>query len=145
LIPGFHLPRPGCDPLWISFRYEPQGDYCTLCGLIGHKKTQCSQPPNRLTPDKYRIPLQTFSLCGLRPTISPSQEDSDSGISSVGTSHSLLDAQSSPTHGAESTLQLVPQHLTHPTVHVALQLTSHATYVRNWFSCYVVLSHSRLS
>lgn len=45
LIPGFHLPRPVKEPLWISFRYERLGDYCTLCGVIGHKKNQCSQPP----------------------------------------------------------------------------------------------------
>jgi hypothetical protein len=57
LLSGFHLPRSGRDPLWISFRYERLGDYCTLCGLIGHKRTQCIQPSHRHCPDKYRIPL----------------------------------------------------------------------------------------
>jgi hypothetical protein len=88
LISGFHLPRPGRDLLWISLRYERLGDYCTLCGLIGHKKSQCTQPPNRLNPDKYSVPLQTFSLIGLCQNPSTSREDSDSGISSVGTSQS---------------------------------------------------------
>jgi hypothetical protein len=60
-----------------------------------------AQPPNRITPDKYRIPLQTFSLYGMRQNLSPSPDDSDSGISLVGTSQSYLDAQSSPAHGAE--------------------------------------------
>jgi hypothetical protein len=44
LLPGFHLPRPGKEPLWISFKYERLGDYCTLCGIIGHNKIRCSQP-----------------------------------------------------------------------------------------------------
>jgi hypothetical protein len=119
LLPGFHLPRSGRDPLWISFRYEWLGDYCTLCGLISHKRNQCNQPASRHTPEKYRIPLQTFSLVGLRPGPSPSRDDSDSGLSSVGTSQSHSDARSSPTQGAEFGLQLVPhRHVPLPLSHV---------------------------
>jgi hypothetical protein len=119
LLPGFHLPRSGRDPLWISYRYERLGDYCTLCGLIGHKRNQCNQPASRHNPEKYRIPLQTFSLVGLRPGPSPSREDSDSGLSSVGTSQSHSDARSSPTQGAEFGLQLVPhQQVPLPLSHV---------------------------
>jgi hypothetical protein len=127
LIPGFHLPRPGKEPLWISFRYERLGDYCTLCGVIGHKKNQCPQPPNRISPEKYKIPLQTFSLYGIRQTLSSSMEDTDSGISSVGTSQSHSDAQSSPAHGAESALHLGPrQHVAHPSLHVVSSPRSQA-------------------
>jgi len=126
LISGFHLPRPGRDLLWISLRYERLGDYCTLCGLIGHKKSQCTQPPNRLNPDKYRVPLQTFSLIGLRQNPSTSREDSDSGISSVGTSQSHSNANSSPVHGAELGLQLVAcQNFSHPAIHVSSSYGSH--------------------
>jgi len=128
LLSGFHLPRSGRDPLWISFRYERLGDYCTLCCLIGHKRSQCIQPSHRHCPDKYRIPLQTFSLVGLRPSphSTPSREDSDSGISSVGTSQSHSDARSSPAHGAELSLQLVPSHsVPLPTNHVESTLGTH--------------------
>jgi hypothetical protein len=133
LLSGFHLPRSGRDPLWISFCYERLGDYCMLCGLIGHKRNQCTQPPHRQTPDKYRIPLQTFSLVGLHLNPSPLWEDSDSGISSVGTSQSHSDTRSSPAHGAELGLQLVPcQNVPLPANHVEstfgthdMQITSH--------------------
>jgi len=130
LIPGFHLPCPSREPLWISFRYERLGEYCTLCGLIGHKKIQCSQPPHCLTPNKYHIPLQTFSLYGIRQTLSPSRDDTDSGVSSVGTSHSHSDARSSPVHGAESSLQLVAhKHFSHPAIHVASSYSSQAMQI----------------
>jgi hypothetical protein len=134
LLSGFHLPRTGRDPLWISFRYERLGDYCTLCGLIGHKRSQCIQPSHRHCPDKYRIPLQTFSLVGLRssPNSTPSREDSNSGLSSVGTSHSHSDARSSPVHGAELSLQLVPSpSVTLPTSHVESTLGTHAMHIQS--------------
>jgi hypothetical protein len=134
LLSGFHLPRTGRDPLWISFRYERLGDYCTLCGLIGHKRTQCIQPSHRHCPDKYRIPLQTFSLVGLRSSShsTPSREDSDSGLSSVGTSHSLSDARSSPAHGAELSLQLVPSpSVPLPSIHVESSLGYHDMQIQS--------------
>jgi hypothetical protein len=45
LVLGFLFPHPGKEPLWISFKYEGLADYCTLCGLIGHKKYSCPTPP----------------------------------------------------------------------------------------------------
>jgi hypothetical protein len=143
LIHGFHLPRPSRKPLWIKFRYERLGDYFTLCGLIGHKKIQCSQPPNRVTPDKYRVPLQTFFLYGMRQNLSPTWDDSDYGISSVGTSHSHSEAQSSPAHGAKSALQLVPcQHFSHPGIHVAPSQGSQAMQLASTIG---IQSHTLLS
>jgi hypothetical protein len=109
LAPGYYLPRDHKPPLWIGYCYECLGDYCTLCGLIEHKKTNCPAPPQPLS-DKYKFPLQTFSLYGLRQTPSPPREDSDSSISLVGTAQSHSEAQSSSVHGDELTPQLVPHH-----------------------------------
>jgi hypothetical protein len=41
LVPGFHFPRLGCDPIWVCFLYERLVDYCILYDLIGHKKNGC--------------------------------------------------------------------------------------------------------
>jgi len=38
LVPGFHFPRVGRDPIWVRFLYERLANYHILCGLIGHKK-----------------------------------------------------------------------------------------------------------
>ncbi|XP_062166187.1 uncharacterized protein LOC133872627 [Alnus glutinosa] len=103
LVPGFNLPRPNKEPFWISFRHERLGDYCTLCGLIGHKKPSCPNPPQPYPLAKYNIPLQAFSFSSLRNVSFSLREDSDSGISLDGTTHSRSEAHSSSSHGIEST------------------------------------------
>jgi hypothetical protein len=45
LVPGFSIPRPGRSAAWVRFLYERLADYCTLCGLIGHRKNFCPSPP----------------------------------------------------------------------------------------------------
>jgi hypothetical protein len=73
-------------------------------------------------------------LVGLRqsPHSTPSREDSDSGISSVGTSHSHSDARSSPVHGAELSLQLVPSHsIPLPASHVESTLDTHDMHIQS--------------
>jgi hypothetical protein len=44
LKPGFYFKRENEEPLWISFIYERLDFYCTLCGKIGHKQSNCSAP-----------------------------------------------------------------------------------------------------
>lgn len=135
LAPGYYLPRDHKPPLRISYCYEHLGDYCTLYGLIGHKKTNCPASPQLLS-DKYKFPLQTFSLYGLRQTPSPPREDSNSGLSSVRTAQSHFEAQSSFVHGDELTPQLVPHHpQTQLALHVAVPPSFHV--VQAPFNYYV--------
>lgn len=82
-----------------------------MCGLIGHKKLICPNPPQPFPHVKYSIPLQASSSSesGPRLVFSPAQrDDSDSGrISSEGPgpAHSSTEANSSSSssHGGEST------------------------------------------
>ena len=41
---GFNMSCSGTEPSWIAFKYKGLDDYCTLCGLIGHKKGVCPTP-----------------------------------------------------------------------------------------------------
>jgi hypothetical protein len=110
LKPSFHLPRSGKNDLRISFRYERLRDYCTKCGLIGHKKLGCPHRPDLRFPlVQYSIPLQAPSGPSSRMIILATREDYDSGISSDGQAQSRTEVNSNSTHGAESAyLQLVP-------------------------------------
>jgi hypothetical protein len=45
LVPGFSLPRPGKSAIWLRYLYERLADYCTFCGLLGHRKSFCPAPP----------------------------------------------------------------------------------------------------
>jgi hypothetical protein len=60
LVPGFFISRTNKDPLWVNFKYERLADYCTLCGLIGHKKFSCPDPP-LVPPANYSISLSAAS------------------------------------------------------------------------------------
>lgn len=91
---GFNIPCPGLDPKWVEFRYECLNDYCTLRGLIGHKKKSCSSPQILSPPYKYDIPLHASTYISPRLVTPIHQKDSNSGISlaaSVGNSPSNVD------------------------------------------------------
>jgi hypothetical protein len=108
LIPRFHLPRPENEPLWISFRYERLGDYCTIYGLIRHKRNNCSNHSHALPHINYHIPLQATGSLG--PRMSFAREDSDSGMSFEGPASSRSEATSGFSHGGESShMQIVPR------------------------------------
>jgi hypothetical protein len=72
LVPRFSLPRTGKSAIWIRYLYERLVDYCTLCGLIGHRKSFCPAPPPQGPQDKYGISLRAFVLSGPRSSYAPS-------------------------------------------------------------------------
>jgi hypothetical protein len=72
LVLGFSLPRPGRSASWVRFLYEHLVDYCTICGLIGHRKNFCPAPLPQGPQDKYGISLCAFVLSGPRSSSSPS-------------------------------------------------------------------------
>jgi hypothetical protein len=71
LVPGFSLPREGRSATWVRYLYERLADYCTLCGLIGHRKSFCPAPPPQGPQDKYGISLRAFVLSGPRSATTP--------------------------------------------------------------------------
>jgi hypothetical protein len=87
LAPIFNIPRPSVKPRLVKFKYERLDDYCTLCGLIGHKKNACPTPQILIAP-------KTSTYISPRMVTPVRQEDSDSGISlaaSVGNSPSNIE------------------------------------------------------
>ena len=98
------MPCVGEEPRWIAFKYERLDDYCTLCGLIGHKKGVCPAPQNVFPLDKYDKPLQASSYVSPRLVAKVQQKDSDSRISStafVGNSpSSVVPSQLLDSHGS---------------------------------------------
>jgi hypothetical protein len=61
LTPGFHIPRTGKEPLWVSFKYERLVDYCNLCGLTGHKKFSCPTASSPLPLANIRNSLKAMA------------------------------------------------------------------------------------
>ena len=53
----FNMPCAGMEPRWIAFKYERLDDYCTLCGLLDHKKGVCPAPKKLIPSEKYDKPL----------------------------------------------------------------------------------------
>jgi hypothetical protein len=99
-------------------------DYCTLCGLIGHKKPICPAPPIPPLIDKYRISLKPISFSNPRSVSVAQQQDSDSGISSDGMARTPSTASVTSFHGGEAgqqSNQMVQHVESSPDLHVALR------------------------
>jgi hypothetical protein len=117
LVPGFHFPRVGRDPIWVRFLYERLANYHILYGLIGHKKKKngCSAPPLPLPQVKYGLSLKATIFSSSRLSSGP-QMDAHNLAKFVAGSSSLypmvispFEASSAITNGGElALLQLVP-------------------------------------
>ncbi|KAI9110712.1 hypothetical protein K1719_018150 [Acacia pycnantha] len=44
LVPGFWVPRPQREPVWVTIKYERLQIYCYDCGRIGHEAKSCKFP-----------------------------------------------------------------------------------------------------
>jgi hypothetical protein len=71
LKPGFYFKRDNKEPLWISFIYERLDFYCTLCGKIGHKQSNCCSPETEHHPELYSISLKVNIFSNLPSPITP--------------------------------------------------------------------------
>jgi hypothetical protein len=108
LNPGFNLPHPGKECLWINFCYERLGDHYTICGLIGHKRLNCLGPLPNVPHVLYNIPFQ--AAASPSPRLVYARDDSDSRLSSEGPAFSRTEVTSWSSHGGESShMQLVPR------------------------------------
>jgi hypothetical protein len=81
LVLGFYLPRSGLSPLWIKLLYERLGDYCMLCGCIGHRKTYCTAPPHLVDPERYTTSLRGYVYPKSRKLVSACPVSGSSGRS----------------------------------------------------------------
>jgi hypothetical protein len=103
LVPGFLFPRYGKESIWTSFKYARLAHYCTFCGLIGHKKYGCPNPPQPLPREKYSFSLRATTISG------PSWIMVPPAISSEAPTSCQTKAPLEVFHGDESRgLQLVP-------------------------------------
>jgi hypothetical protein len=67
LVPGFLIPRPDKEPLWVSFKYERLADYCSLCGLIGHRNFYCPTAISNIPLENFGMSLKAVASTSPRP------------------------------------------------------------------------------
>jgi hypothetical protein len=82
LVWGFLIPRPDKDPLWVSFKYERLEDYCSLCGLIGHRNFNCPTANSVIPMENFGMSLKAMAFTSPCPVSTGVFEASDSGTMS---------------------------------------------------------------
>jgi hypothetical protein len=82
LVSGFLIPRPDKDPLWVSFKYERLADYCSLCGLIGHRNFNCPTGNSVIPMENFGMSLKAMAFTSPCPVSTGVFEASDSGTMS---------------------------------------------------------------
>jgi hypothetical protein len=104
LASRFNMSCDGEDTRCISFLYERLDDYCSSCGLIGHKSGFCPSPKLVTPSEKYRRSLRAPPNGSPHLISKVQNDDSDSGISSlasVGNSpSSVVPSQMLEPHGS---------------------------------------------
>ncbi|KAK4254135.1 hypothetical protein QN277_009558 [Acacia crassicarpa] len=81
LIPGFWVPRPHRDSIWVTVQYERLQNYYYDCGRIGHEARNCKSLPEHLedemTDDRVGKGLGTPHVKTIEESLKAHDEDWD--------------------------------------------------------------------
>ncbi|GLT55790.1 hypothetical protein SLA2020_288800 [Shorea laevis] len=114
LEPGSIIHREVGPPICIQLKYERLDDYCVACGLIGHKKSDCSSDQPPLPPDRYKVSLKAIHSYRFWAAPPRGRYSRDAPITSeTSILKSKLDGESTRPQ-AQLTNSTSPNHITYP-------------------------------